>query len=83
MTYEQMQKRQLRLSLMLAAVFLCSIFAIPFLNYALPEAMLTPVFGIPFVWLAVGILLHIEFWIIATVYTIASNRWESEVAGNE
>ncbi len=79
MTYEQMQKRQLRLSLALAVVFLITVFSIPFLNYLFPEAMLTLIFGIPACWLIVGILLHLEFWIIAFAYTYYSNRWESEL----
>jgi len=83
MTYETMQRRQLFLSVVLAAVFLLSIFSVPFLNRLVPDAMLAPVLGIPFVWLAVGILLHLEFWTIAIIYTVASNRWESQVADNE
>jgi len=80
MTAKDMQRRQLRLSLTLAAVFLVSVFAIPLLNYLVPEAMLTPVLGLPFVWLYVGVLLHVEFWTIAIVYTMLSNRWEQALA---
>lgn len=83
MTYDQMQKRQLRMSIVLAVVFLLSMFVIPFLNHAMPEVMLTPVMGIPFVWLAVGIILHLEFWTIAILYTLASNKWERQVAEGE
>jgi uncharacterized membrane protein (DUF485 family) len=74
-----MQRRQLRLSVTLAVLFLVSVFTIPVLNYVAPEAMLTPVLGLPFVWLYVGILLHLEFWAIAIVYTVLSNRWEREL----
>jgi uncharacterized membrane protein (DUF485 family) len=74
--FQEMQHRQLRLSLVLAAVFLVSVFVIPLLNYVAPDAMLTPVLGLPFVWLYVGVLLHLEFWTIAIVYTVLSNRWE-------
>ena len=83
MTYEQMQKRQLRMSLVLAVVFLLSMFVIPFLNHAMPEVMLTPIMGIPFVWLGVGIILHLEFWTIAILYTLASNKWERQVVEGE
>ncbi len=76
MTFETMQRRQLRLSLALAAVFLVSVFTIPVLNQLAPDAMLTPVLGIPFVWLYVGVWLHLEFWAIAILYTVFSNRWE-------
>ncbi len=79
MTFVEMQRRQLRLSIGLAAVFLVSVFVIPLLNYLAPDTMLTPVLGLPFVWLYVGIVLHLEFWTIAIVYTILSNRWESEL----
>lgn len=80
MTYEQMQAKQLRLSLLLAAIFLVSMFSVPFLNHSAPDTMLTPVMGIPMVWLLVGIVLHLEFWVIAVVYTLLSNRWEGEIA---
>jgi len=75
-TFIEMQRRQLRLSLGLAAVFLVSVFAIPLLNYLVPDVMLTPVLGLPFVWLWVGVVLHLEFWTIAILYTVLSNRWE-------
>jgi uncharacterized membrane protein (DUF485 family) len=78
-TFERMQRRQLRLSVTLAIVFLVSVFSIPVLNYVAPEAMLTPVLGLPFVWLYVGVLLHLEFWTIAVVYTVLSNRWERQL----
>lgn len=77
MTFRDMQRRQLRLSIRLAVVFLVSVFMIPFLNQLAPDAMLTPVFGVPFVWLYVGVVLHLEFWTIAIVYTVLSNRWEA------
>ncbi|MGD9498727.1 MAG: DUF485 domain-containing protein [Armatimonadota bacterium] len=83
MTYEQMQARQLRLSVLLAVIFLATVFSVPFLNAAFPDQMLTPVLGIPFVWLLVGVVFHLEFWIIALVYTIYSNRWEEEMTDGE
>ncbi len=79
MTYEQMQAKQLKLSVLLAVIFLVSMFIVPFLNKSMTETMITPVLGIPFVWLFVGIVLHIEFWIIAVVYTTLSNKWEGEL----
>jgi len=83
MTYEQMQAKQLKLSLLLAVIFLITVFSVPFLNAAFPDRMLTPVLGIPFVWLLVGICFHLEFWIIAVVYTRYSNRWEEEMTDGE
>jgi uncharacterized membrane protein (DUF485 family) len=82
-SFHEMQHRQLRLSIGLAAVFLVSVFVIPLLNYAIPDVMLTPVFGLPFVWLYVGIALHLEFWAIAIVYTVLSNRWERQLVESE
>jgi len=83
MTYEQMQAKQLNLSALLAVIFLITVFSVPFLNAAFPSQMLTPVLGMPFVWLLVGILFHLEFWIIALVYTVYSNRWEEEMTDGE
>ncbi|MGI5819608.1 MAG: DUF485 domain-containing protein [Armatimonadota bacterium] len=82
MTYEQMQRQQLKLSGLLAVIFVLTVFSVPFLNAAMPETMLTPVLGIPFVWLLVGIFFHLEFWAIALIYVTYSNRWESEVIGD-
>ena len=79
MTYEHMQRRQLKLSGLLAVIFLITVFSVPFLNAAMPETMLTPVFGIPLAWLLVGVLFHVEFWVIALIYVTYSNRWETEV----
>jgi len=79
MTYEQMQAKQLKLSAVLAVIFLASMFVIPFLNHSMTDAMLTPVMGLPLIWLLVGILLHLEFWVIALLYTYLSNKWEGEV----
>lgn len=74
-----MQGKQLKLSRLLAVVFLLSIFSVPFLNAAATEVMLQPVFGIPLVWLFAGVVLHLEFWAIAIIYTRCSNRWEEMV----
>jgi uncharacterized membrane protein (DUF485 family) len=78
-TLREFQRRQLRLSVTLATIFLLSVFSIPLLNQLVPDAMLTPVLGIPFVWLYVGVALHLEFWSIAITYTVLSNRWEREL----
>lgn len=80
MTYPQMQAKQLQLSIVLAVVFLLSMFTIPLLNAVATEAMLVPVLGIPLVWLLVGCCLHLEFWAIAVLYTVYSNKWESELS---
>lgn len=79
MTYARMQTRQLRLSVVLAVLFLATMFVVPFLNECATESMMAPVMGMPFVWFFVGIVFHLEFWTIAGVYTLFSNRWEAEV----
>ena len=79
MTYEQMQAKQLRLSVLLAAIFLLSMFPLPILNHFAPDLMLSNVLGLPFIWLFVGVILHLEFWVIAIVYTLNSNKWEREL----
>lgn len=79
MTYQEMQAKQLQLSIVFAVIFLLSMFTIPILNALATDAMMTPIFGIPLVWLGVGFLLHLEFWAIAILYTVYSNKWESEL----
>lgn len=83
MTFRDMQRRQLRLSITLAVLFLVSVFSIPVLNLLVPDLMLPPVLGLPLVWLYVGVLLHLEFWAIAIAYTVLSNRWERAVVDAE
>ena len=83
MTFREMQRRQLRLSVVLAAIFIASVFTVPLLNHAAPDAMLSPVLGIPFVWLYVGVVLHLEFWSIAILYTVLSNRWERSLVDDD
>lgn len=83
MTFREMHRRQLRLSVVLAIVFIVSVFTVPLLNHAAPDAMLSPVLGIPFVWLYVGVVLHLEFWTIAILYTVLSNRWERALVDEE
>ena len=83
MTFREMQRRQLRLSVVLAALFIVSVFTVPLLNHAAPDAMLSPVLGIPFVWLYVGVVLHLEFWSIAILYTVLSNRWERSLVDDD
>ena len=79
MTYDQMQARQLKLSVLLAVIFLLTLFSVPFLNQLFPDTMLSLVLGIPLCWLLVGILFHLEFWVIAVLYAYYSNRWEGEL----
>ena len=81
MTYQEMQAKQLQLSIVFAVIFLLSMFTIPVLNALATEVMMTPIFGIPLIWLWVGFFLHLEFWVIAIVYTVYSNKWERELNG--
>jgi uncharacterized membrane protein (DUF485 family) len=80
MTYQEMQAKQLQLSIVFAVIFLLSMFTIPILNALATEAMMTPILGIPLIWLGVGFFLHLEFWAIAILYTVYSNKWESELS---
>ena len=61
-------RKQLRLSIACAAVFLLALFALPLLNYFLPEAMASRVGGFTLTWLILGVLFFPLVWVIAWIF---------------
>jgi len=77
-----LMRRQLRLSIACAAIFLVALFALPLLNYFLPDLMATRVFGFTLTWFILGVLFFPLVWAIAWVFIRRSIALEqAEAAG--
>jgi len=79
-----LMRRQLRLSIACAAVFLVVVLGLPLLNYFAPELMATRVFGFTLTWFVLGVAVFPVVWIISWIFiqrSIALEEAEvSEVA---
>lgn len=60
-----LMRRQLRLSVACAAVFLVALVAMPLLNYFAPELMARRVLGFTLTWLVLGVLFFPLVWGLA------------------
>ena len=74
----QMMRRQLRLSLFCAALFLITLLILPLLNYFFPEMMSRSVFGFTLSWFILGILFFPLVWAIAWFFIRRSIVFEQE-----
>ena len=74
----RLMRRQLRLSIACAAIFLVALFALPLLNYFLPDLMATRVFGFTLTWFILGVLFFPLVWAIAWVFIRRSIALEEE-----
>lgn len=73
-----LMRRQLKLSIASAATFLVALLGLPLLNYFLPEAMATRVFGFTLTWFILGVLFFPFVWIIAWVFIRRSIALEED-----
>jgi uncharacterized membrane protein (DUF485 family) len=73
-----LMKRQLRLSIACAATFLVALLGLPLLNYFMPEAMATRIFGFTLTWFTLGVLFFPFVWIIAWVFIRRSIALEEQ-----
>ena len=75
---QSLMQRQLKLSIACAATFLVALLGLPLLNYYLPEAMATRVFGFTLTWLILGVLFFPFVWIISWIFIKRSIALEDE-----
>ena len=73
-----LMRRQLRLSVMCAAVFLICLFGLPLANYFLPELMATHVCGFTLSWLILGVLMFPLVWVIAYIFIKRTLKLEAD-----
>lgn len=75
---EDLIRRQLRLGLGVAAVFLGILFSLPISYVAMPELMGLRLFGLPLGWLIPAALIYPFVWVLARFYAGRARRYEEE-----
>ena len=76
-----LMRRQLRLSVACALMFLLALLGLPLANYFAPELMATRVFGFTLTWFVLGVLFFPFVWGISWVFIRRSIALEeTEVA---
>src|SRR5579872_3299124 len=82
---QTLMRRQLKLSITCAAVFLVALLELPLANYFLPDLMARRIAGFTLTWLILGVLFFPLVWVIAWVFIKRSIALEEaevrEVAG--
>ncbi len=72
-------RRQMALSLKIAALFLIMLFGLPLVNYFLPELANTPVLGFTATWLFLAVLFYPITWILSWWFILKSNEIEADI----
>lgn len=75
-------RRQMALSLKIAAIFLVMLFGLPLINYFLPELANTPVLGFTATWLFLAVLFYPITWLLSWWFIRQSNDIEADIAAN-
>ena len=73
-----LMRRQLRLSIASAAIFMAGLLGLPLLNYFFPELMARRVGGFTLSWLFLGVLFFPVVWVVAWVFIRRSLALEQE-----
>ena len=71
-------RRQLTLSVSVAAVFLVVLLGLPLMNILFPELMGVPVLGLPMAWLVLALLLYPFLWALALHFVGTAHRYDDE-----
>jgi len=74
-------RRQLRLSIGIASVFVLIIVAVPLLNKFAPDAMNTPFMGFTVSWFILGFAIFPILIALAWTFVRRSNAFEDEAVG--
>lgn len=73
----QLMRRQLKLSMACAAMFLVGLIGLPLLNYFAPALMATRVMGFTLSWLLLGVMCFPLVWTVS-YYFIRRSIWLEE-----
>jgi uncharacterized membrane protein (DUF485 family) len=73
-----LMRRQLRLSIGCALLFLSVLFLLPIANYFFPEVMATRVWGFTLTWLILGVLFYPFVWTISAFFIKRSIALEDD-----
>lgn len=75
---EDLIRRQLRLGLGVAVLFLGVLFSLPIAYLTMPELMGLRLFGLPLGWLIPAALIYPFIWTLARLYAGRARRYEEE-----
>jgi uncharacterized membrane protein (DUF485 family) len=75
----RVMRRQLRLSLAVATVFVVVLAGLPLLNYFRPFEMAQRIGGFPLGWLILALLFYPLTWLLSAYFVRASDRLETEL----
>jgi uncharacterized membrane protein (DUF485 family) len=76
-------KRQLSLSLKVAAVFVVILIGLPLFNHFNPDAAKTPIAGFTLSWLVLGLLFYPLTWALSFWFVGASERLEDQIVDEQ
>lgn len=71
-------RRQRRLALSVAGVFLLLLFGLPLVNLAFPQVAGLPVLGLPLSWLILAVLVYPLLLVLAWYFTTTARALEDE-----
>ena len=80
---KKMMKKQLRLSLAVAVVFIAVLVGLPLLNLYRPQLAKTDVGGFSLTWLILGVLFYPLTWLLSTLFVKGSERIEEKIVREE
>ena len=80
---KKMMKKQLRLSLSVAVVFVVVLVGLPLVNFYLPDLAKTNIGGFSMTWLILGILFYPLTWILSTWFVNGSEKIERDIVAEE
>jgi uncharacterized membrane protein (DUF485 family) len=73
-------RRQLSLSIRVAAVFVLLLILVPLINAFLPKAAGSRIFGFTASWLFLALLFYPITWLLSWIFIRSSDRIEHEIA---
>ena len=79
----QMMRRQLRLSLSIALVFVLILVGLPLVNLYLPEVAAMNVGGFTVTWLILGLLFYPITWVLSAWFVRGSEAIEADIVREE
>ena len=79
----RMMKKQLKLSLSVAAIFVIILVGLPLVNLFMPDLARTKVGGFTLTWLILGMLFFPLTWILSSWFVKGTERIDAEIVAEE
>lgn len=77
---QAVMRRQVSLSIKVAAVFLVMLLGLPLVNYFLPSLANMPMFGFTATWFFLAVLFYPVTWVLSWWFIRQSNSIEADIA---